>query len=156
MRPRFHALLAALGLASSFGAYADKGSGGGLANGLANGNGRGGSRFADAPGQGPANAFEQRAQLFKAGGLEFKAGAGAPVPHGRVDSTPSSAPERPSGPRPKPASDAALLAQGAPAATSEKLVIAEEDVAVFFAPWKVSDKDGKPVEKKPALDCGAK
>jgi hypothetical protein len=154
VRTRFHALPAALGILASFGALADKGSGGGIANGL--GNGRGGSRFADAPGQGPANAFDQRTQLFKAGGLEFKAAGGAPAPSSRGDSTASSASDRPSDSRQKPASDAAVLAQGAARGTSAKLIVAEEDMTAFFAPWKVSDREGKPVEKKPAPECGAK
>jgi hypothetical protein len=141
VRPSLHALLAALGLASSFGALADKGGpGGGVSNGL--GWGRGGSRFAEAPGAGPASAFEQRALLVKSGGLEFRAS--------------DNAGSRPA-PRQDPGQHWSSPAQGRSFGTGGKVALAEsDDAAALFAPWKVIDKDGKPVEKKAHPDCGAK
>jgi len=161
VRPRIHAFTAALGFFASFGALADKGSSGGVSNGL--GWGRGGSRFVDGGGAGPASAFDQHANLVK-GGLEFQATPKAAFDRpggGRGLSTPSSSgsPGKSSNDAPNANSsgDVALLIQGAASSgAAGKVKLAENDAAVLFAPWKVTAKDGKPVEKKAGLECGAK
>jgi len=155
MRPRIHVLAAAFGILASSGALADKGSNGGPPSGVGVGNGRGGARFIDAVGAGPASAFEQRTQLVKSGGLEFKAvgNAQAAPGHDGGNGTRSSDNE---GPSAKPNGNAFLSLQATSTSASEKVAVAEADVTTAFAPWKVSDRDGKPVLKKAGLECSAK
>jgi len=162
VRPGIHALTAALGFFASFGAVADKGGPGGGAFSDGASHGRGGSRFVDGGGAGPASAFDQHANLFK-GGLEFQATPRAAFDGpggGRGPSIPSSSggPGKSSSdaPNAKSSGDAALLAQGAAGGSAGKVRLAENDAAVLFAPWKVTDKDGKPIEKKPHPECGAR
>ncbi|HEY6822428.1 MAG TPA: hypothetical protein VI321_10460 [Burkholderiales bacterium] len=154
MRPRIHAITAAFGILASSGTFADKGPNGGPATGVGFGNGRGGPRFIDAAGAGPANAFDQHAQLARSAGLEFKAA-------GNPQAAPGQAGERTRSPEnrsrsAKPRDNAALSAPGTATSGDEKIALAEAEVASAFAPWKVTDKDGKPVEKKAGQECGAK
>jgi hypothetical protein len=154
MRPRIHAITAAFGILASSGAFADKGPNGGPPPGLGFGNGRGGPRFIDAAGAGPANAFDQRAQLAKSAGLEFKAAGNPPAAPGQEGERTRS-PENGSRSA-RPRDNAALSAPGTATSTDEKIALAEADVTSAFAPWKVTDRRGKPVEKKAGLECGAK
>ena len=154
MRPRLHAITAAVGILASSGAFADKGPNSGAPPGLGFGNGRGGPRFVDAAGAGPANAFDQRAQLAKSAGLEFKAAGNPQAAPGQEGER-----TRPTGNgsgSPKPHDNAALSAPGPATSADGKIALAEADVTSAFAPWKVTDRDGKPVERKAGLECGAK
>jgi hypothetical protein len=155
VRPSYHALTAAFGILASSGAIADKGSNGGPPFGVGFGNGRGGSRFIDSAGAGPASAFDQRAQLVKSGGLEFKATGSALAPSAREDTARAGGSHGASSAI-KPGGDGALPAQGSATGTSAKPAAVGENVATAFAPWKVTDKDGKPVDKKAALECSTK
>jgi hypothetical protein len=146
VRPRLHALLAALGFASSFGALADKGGpSGGVSNGL--GWGRGGSRFVDAAGSGPASAFDQHANLVKVGGLEFQA-----MSKGRPSASSSSS----AGGKIGDAAPAGINSSGDAALSKTRMTVAENELAELFAPWKISDKEGKPAGKKSRPECATK
>jgi hypothetical protein len=156
MRPRIHMLTAAFGILASSGALADKGSNGGPPPGVGFGNGRGGSRFVDAVGAGPASAFEQRTQLVKGGGLEFKAGGSPQAAPGHDDAGSGPRSSENGVPSAKPNENAVIPRQGAAANANEKTAVADAEVTTAFAPWKVTDRDGKPAGKKAGLECAAK
>jgi len=149
-------LTAAFGILASSRAFADKGSNGGPPSGVGFGNGRGGSRFIDAVGAGPTSAFEQRAQLVKSGGLEFKARGSPQAAPGHDDAGVGPRSSESGVPSAKPNVNAVIPGQAAATTASEKIAVADADVTTAFAPWKVTDRDGKPVGKKAGLECAAK
>lgn len=122
MRPTTSSLLLALGLGVSHGTHADKG---GDAHSGDFGHSHG-SQFFAVGGPGPLNAFEAHTQLARSGSFQAKSeGPPAVQKSGGLEFTAVS-PREHGHPKPMPSAG---------------------DPDLAFAPWKVTDKDGRPAGK---------
>jgi hypothetical protein len=120
VRPTTSSLLLALGLGVSHGTHADKGDD---ANSGSFGHSHG-SQFFAVGGPGPLNAFEAHTQLARSSSFQSESPTVTPRPGG-LEFTAVRPPARG---RPKPVPSAG-------------------DADLAFAPWKVTDKDGRPAGK---------